>query len=269
MITSKSNPRIKEIRTLKDSKFLKRNDSFYMEGLRIIGEALENNSEIKTIISCPEILKNEFGTKLVDQARSKNIEILEVSKDVFESFSHKENPQGLAAIGKQHFFQLEQLEISQGIVIALSEVADPGNLGTIIRTADAVSCAGILLLGDTTNPYELNAIRGSMGAIFSQRIIKTDFQSMLDWKKKFGLYLAGTSDKAAADYTYIEYPDPIILLMGSERQGLKDDEMKACDLVVRIPMMQSSDSLNLAVAAGVMLYEIFNNHRKSISRRKI
>ena len=236
MITSKANPRIKEIRILKDPKFIKKSDSFYMEGLRIIGEALQKNSEIETIISCPEILKNGFGSQLVNLAKDKGIEILEVSKAVFESFSHKENPQGLAAIGKQHFSQLEELEISHGLIIALNEVADPGNLGTIIRTADAVSCEGILLLGDTTNPYELNAIRGSMGAIFSQKIVKTD---------------------------------PIILLMGSERQGLNNDEMKACDLIVRIPMMQSSDSLNLAVATGVMLYEIFNNHRKNISRNNL
>jgi TrmH family RNA methyltransferase len=269
MITSKANPRIKEIRILKDPKFIKKSDSFYMEGLRIIGEALQKNSEIETIISCPEILKNGFGSQLVNLAKDKGIEILEVSKAVFESFSHKENPQGLAAIGKQHFSQLEELEISHGLIIALNEVADPGNLGTIIRTADAVSCEGILLLGDTTNPYELNAIRGSMGAIFSQKIVKTDFQSMLTWKNEHGLYLTGTSDKAAADYAYIDYPDPIILLMGSERQGLNNDEMKACDLIVRIPMMQSSDSLNLAVATGVILYEIFNNHRKNISRNNL
>mgnify|MGYP000879576463 CR=1 FL=1 len=254
---------------MKDSKTLKKTDVFYMEGIRIIGEAIGKNSEIETIIYCPEILKNEFGTQLVEVARSKNIEILEVNKTVFESFSHKENPQGLAAIGKQHFTPLEQFNVNQGIVIALNEVADPGNLGTIIRTADAVSCAGILLLGDTTNPYEINAIRGSMGAIFSQKIIKTDFESMLSWKKKLSLYLTGTSDKAATDYSYTDYPDPIILLMGSERQGLNDCEMKACDRVVRIPMMQSSDSLNLAVATGVMLYEIYNFHRKNFNRSEI
>ncbi|MHC1771190.1 MAG: TrmH family RNA methyltransferase [Flexilinea sp.] len=261
MITSKSNSRIKEIRCLKDSKALKKSDLFYMEGLRIIGEAIDKGSEIETIILCPEILKADFGSQLVARAEKLNIEILEVSENVFESFAHKENPQGLAAIGKQRFKNLDQLNVTTGIVVALSEVADPGNLGTIIRTADAVGCEGIILLGDSVNPYELNAIRGSMGAIFSQSIIKTDFEILLDWKKTRGLQLVGTSDKAADGYAGINYQNPLILLMGSERQGLNDKEIKSCDIIARIPMKGSSDSLNLAVATGVMLYQIFNVQR--------
>lgn len=261
MITSKSNPRIKAIRSLKDPKVLKKTDLFYMEGLRIVGEAIDKGSKIEMVIVSPDLLKAEFGVQLIERAEKNNIEILEVSASVFESFAHKENPQGLAAIGKQRFEALEHLNGMKGIVIGLTEVADPGNLGTIIRTADAVGCGGIILLGDSVSPYELSAIRGSMGAIFSQSIVRTDFQTLMNWKKEKGYQLVGTSDKSADDYVTVSYQNPLILLMGSERQGLTDKEIKACDVAVRIPMMGSSDSLNLAVATGVMLYHIFNIQR--------
>ena len=134
-------------------------------------------------------------------------------------------------------------------------------MGTIIRTADAVDCKGVILLEDCTSPYDSAAIRGSMGAVFSQKIVSTDYGSFLNWTDTNAIQLVGTSDKAVADYTQINYSDPIILLMGSEREGLPQMLMDRCDAMARIPMLRSSDSLNLAVATGVMLYQVYNQHR--------
>ncbi len=264
IITSPANPRVKEIRKLRERKEQKRTGLFYMEGLRIIGEAFDKGAEIETLVVCPELLRNEFGAELQQRAEKKGIEILEVSRPVFESIAVKDNPQGLAAAAKARFYTLDDLDITHGIITALTEIADPGNLGTIIRTADAVDCQGVILIGDCTSPYDIGAIRGTMGAIFSTKIVKTDLKSFLDWKQRTGLQLVGTSDKAAADYVDIAYSDPVILLMGSERAGMSPEEFAACDEIAAIPMLRSSDSLNLAVATGVMLYQIFNAHRKKV-----
>ncbi|MBR6088325.1 MAG: RNA methyltransferase [Anaerolineaceae bacterium] len=233
-----------------------------MEGLRIIGEAFDKNAEIGTLVVCPELLRTEYGLDLVRKAGERKLDILEVSRQVFESLAVKENPQGLAAVAKTRFYELEDLDLSHGIIVALTEIADPGNLGTIIRTADAVDCQGVILIGDCTGPYDISSIRGSMGAIFSTKIVRTDLQTFLKWKQRNGIQLVGTSDKSSTDYTDIAYQDTVILLMGSERAGMSPEEFEACDEIAAIPMMRSSDSLNLAVATGVMLYQIFNIHRK-------
>ena len=267
LITSTSNPRIKEIRKLRDRKEQKRTGLFYMEGLRIIGEAFDKGAELTTLIVCPELLKTEYGLELWRKAQERGLDILEVSQPVFESLAVKENPQGLAAVARTKFYSLDDLDISHGIIVALTEIADPGNLGTIIRTADAVDCQGVILIGDCTSPYDIGSIRGSMGAIFSTKIVRTTLSEFLAWKRRNGLQLVGTSDKAATDYVDIDYADPVILLMGSERAGMSAEEFDACDEIAAIPMMRSSDSLNLAVATGVMLYEIFNHQRKLVISR--
>ena len=261
IITSPANARVKEIRKLRDRKEQKRTGLFYMEGLRIIGEAFDKGAEIETLVVCPEILKTEYGLSLWREAEKLGVDVLEVSRPVFESLAVKENPQGLAAAARTKYYSLNDLDISHGIIVALTEVADPGNLGTIIRTADAVDCQGVILIGDCTSPYDIGSIRGTMGAIFSTKIVRASLSEFLAWKEKTGLCLVGTSDKAASDFAKINYKDPVILLMGSERAGMSPEEFAACDEIAAIPMMRSSDSLNLAVATGIMLYQIFNVQR--------
>lgn len=263
LITSVSNPRVKEIRKLRERKEQKRTGLFYMEGTRIVGEAFEKGAEIETLVVCPELLKTDYSMELWQKAQKQGLDILEVSRPVFESLAVKENPQGLSAVAKARFYTLQDLNTSHGIIVALTEIADPGNLGTIIRTADAVDAQGVILIGDCTSPYDIGSIRGTMGAIFSTKIIRTTLPEFLAWKKQTGLQLIGTSDKSATDYVDIAYDDPVILLMGSERAGMSPEEFEACDEIAAIPMMRSSDSLNLAVATGIMLYQIFNQHRAS------
>ena len=261
LITSVSNPRVKEIRKLRERKEQKRTGLFYMEGTRIVGEALEKGAEIEMLVVCPELLKTDYSMELWQKAQKQGLDIFEVSRPVFESLAVKENPQGLAAVAKARFFSLDDLDTTHGIIVALTEIADPGNLGTIIRTADAVDAQGVILIGDCTSPYDIGSIRGTMGAIFSTKIVRTTLPEFLAWKQRTGLQLIGTSDKSATDYVDIAYADPVILLMGSERAGMSPEEFEACDEIAAIPMMRSSDSLNLAVATGIMLYQIFNQHR--------
>jgi TrmH family RNA methyltransferase len=163
---------------------------------------------------------------------------------------------------RQHWTLLDEVEPEAGLCwVALDAVQDPGNLGTILRTADAVGAAGIILVGQTTDPYDPGALRASMGSIFSQRLVRADFDQLLSWKDAHDCFLVGTSDAADSEYRDALYDSRLILLMGSERQGLSREQQARCDLVVRIPMAGRSDSLNLAVATGVMLYEIFHQRR--------
>jgi len=187
---------------------------------------------------------------------------LAVTGEVFRSISLKEGPQGIGAVVRQRWTPLEAIEPGGELCwVALDAVQDPGNLGTILRTSDAVGGAGVILLGPSTDPYDPAAVRASMGAVFSQRLARADFDGLAGWKRSRGFTVAGTSDAAPIDYHAVRYQSPLVLLMGSERQGLSARQQALCDLVVRIPMVGRGDSLNLAVATGVMLYEIFNQRR--------
>ena len=263
MITSTANPSIKQIRKLREKKERLHTGLFFIEGLRIVIEALQQGAQVECLVVAPDLLTSEFGWQKVEEENSRGIQVLQVSQAVFTSLASKENPQGIAAVVRQQWRDLGSLRLeSQDIWVALDSVADPGNLGTILRTNDAVGGKGVILLDNSTDPYDLTTIRASMGAIFSQCLVKATFDQFLQWKQNHAYPLIGTSDSASSDYCRASYPLPMILLMGSERMGLTDKHMLVCDQMVSIPMVGRSDSLNLAVAAGVMLYEIFNQHRK-------
>jgi len=260
LITSTANPTIKLIRKLHEKKERLQTGLFYIEGLRIVIEALQQGAEVECLVVAPDLLTSEFGWQRVEEENRRG---LQVSQGVFTSLASKQNPQGIAAVVRQRWQDASSLRLaSQDLWVALDSVADPGNLGTILRTNDAVGGKGVILLDNSTDPYDLTTIRASMGAIFSQGLVKTTFEQFLQWKQDHDYALIGTSDRASADYCQASYPLPMILLMGSERLGLSEEHMRACDQLVSIPMVGRSDSLNLAVAAGLMLYEIFNQQRE-------
>lgn len=263
MITSPSNERIKHIRRLSERKYRQESGQAYLEGLRIVGAALEAHAEIDLMLCAPDLLVSEYGRQVIADARKAGIEILEVSAEVFSRLSLKEGPQGLAAVIRQSYVPLDWITVNPGKPwVALDSIADPGNLGTILRTADASGCEGVILLDQSTDPYDPSAVRGSMGALFSQKIVKATFDQFAAWKKATAVEVIGTSDRAAQDYHATRYPQRMVLLMGSERQGLREHHLELCDQVVSIPMLGDSDSLNLAVATAIVLYEMLNQRRE-------
>ncbi|HEX9017632.1 MAG TPA: RNA methyltransferase [Anaerolineaceae bacterium] len=267
IITSAANERVKAIRKLQERKARQESGLFYIEGLRIVAEAVEQGARIDTLVTAPELLKSAFGQELVETQRRKGVPVLELSAEVFGRIALKEGPQGLAAVVAQTWQPLESVRLvpggpgASGTWVALDSVADPGNLGTILRTHDAVGGQGVILLDQSTDPYDPSAVRGSMGALFSQRLARCSFEEFAAWKRSQGVVVVGTSDKARADYHAYRYPEALVLLMGSERQGLQERHLALCDEVVSIPMQGKSDSLNLAVATAVVLYEILNQRR--------
>jgi TrmH family RNA methyltransferase len=261
-VSSKSNPTIKRIRALRHRKERERTGSFFVEGIRLVGEAVELGAKVELCVVAPELLTSEFGQDLVRRLRDEGIPCLEVTSGVFRSISGKQGPQGIGAVVEQRWESLEQVELSSELCwVAIDAVQDPGNLGTALRTSDAVGGAGVILLGPATDPHDPAALRASMGAIFSQRLVRASFEQFAEWTQEHGYLVVGTSNAADLDYRAVGYYPPLVLLMGSEREGLGPEQQALCDLVVRIPMVGRSDSLNLAVATGVMLYEIFNRQR--------
>ncbi|MHC1740969.1 MAG: TrmH family RNA methyltransferase [Anaerolineaceae bacterium] len=263
MISSTANEQIKAIRKLRERKNRVETNTFYIEGIRIVREAIAKPERIKTIIVAPDLLKSISAEDALVEVTQLGVPILEVNQTVFESFSLKDNPQGLAAVVKQDWGNLDEINYEEmGLWVGLDSIADPGNLGTIMRTLDAVGGKGLFLIDACTDPFDPTAVRGSMGAIFTMELIKVTSPELIRWKKENNIFAYGTSDSAKINYQEIEYPRNMILMMGSERQGLHQDLMRCCDAMVGIPMAGKSDSLNLAVATGITLYEIFNQQKK-------
>lgn len=264
MITSTANSSIKEIRKLRERKERQLTGTYYIEGLRIVGEAVDQGETIEKIIVAPDLLISEYGQKLVKTYLEQGGEVLEVSQQVFQNISLKEGPQGIAAVLTQKWTTLSAVTVQPGDCwVVLDSVADPGNLGTILRTSDSTGCRGVILLDQSTDPYDPSCIRASMGALFSQTLIKASFDDFVKWKVNTGIQVIGTSDKADQNYHTFTFPQSLVVLMGSERQGLQSKHIDICDAVVRIPMVGISDSLNLAVATAVVLYEVLNQKQEA------
>jgi len=262
MISSFSNPKIKFIKKLRIKKYRDESNLFYVEGPRIISEAFSNNWNFNQVFYSEALIKDNFTQDLIHKLQSNNIECLAVDQQVFESFSVKDGPKGIAAVLEQNTFEIQQVRTNPGLWVALDRVQDPGNLGSIFRTLDAVGGKGIILIDHCTDPYDISSVRGSMGSLFSLQIIRISSEAFTEFTIENKPIIIGTSDKATIDYQSITYQLDMILLMGSEREGLSQVLTNLCDKLISIPMIGKNDSLNLAVATSVCLYEIFNQNRK-------
>lgn len=184
MITSSANERVKWLRKLQDRKTRQDSGLFYIEGLRIVTEAVQQGAQIDTLVVAPDLLRSVFGQQLVAEQHAAGTPVLEVSAEIFRRVSLKEGPQGLAAVVRQRWFPLREVMVTGGQTwVALDAVADPGNLGTILRTHDAVGGQGVILLDQSTDPYDPTASRASMGALFTQKLVRASFDEFAEWKQ--------------------------------------------------------------------------------------
>jgi TrmH family RNA methyltransferase len=192
------------------------------------------------------------------RARARGALILEVSEKVLGSISRRDNPQMAIGVFGQRYLELGEIRADDDDVwVALDRVRDPGNLGTIIRTADAAGAKGIILVGETTDPWGIEAVRATMGSLFHVPIVRTNAAGFLRWRKDWPGMVVGTHLEGAVDYREPDYSgQPVLLLMGNEQQGLPPDLAAACDRLCLIPMAGQADSLNLAIATGIMLFEL-------------
>jgi TrmH family RNA methyltransferase len=262
LLTSLSNPLVKQARSLRQRKMRLASGLFLVEGLHHVGSALEAGWEIETLIFAPDLLTGDFAHSLLEDAQRTELTIQPVSVKVMDSLAEKDNPQGILALVKQRTTRLSDLkEIRSGV--ALVSPQDPGNVGTILRTIDAVGADALFLLDSQTEThgsvdlYHPTLVRASMGTIFWKPVVQADFDEFMNWAKGKGYRLVGTSAHAQMDYRGISLGDsPWILVLGSEQKGLSNEQIAACDVTVSMPMHGKVSSLNLSVAAGVLLYTL-------------
>ncbi|AQS40744.1 MAG: tRNA/rRNA methyltransferase [Candidatus Tokpelaia hoelldobleri] len=261
-ITSAANPVIKDLRALSQKKYRDREGIFLAEGLKLVTDALDLDWVIRTFVFARTALDNPLVAKTAARARAAGALVIEANNKVMEAITRRDNPQNVIAVFEQRWCKAETMDFArQTLLLGLDRVRDPGNLGTIIRTADAVGASGILLIGDTTDPFSLEAVRATRGSVFAVPLYRLGEQKFLDWRRSFSGMVVGTHLQGAVDYRQIDYKkEPMLLLMGNEQQGLSDNLAAACDRLARIPQAGQADSLNLAVATGVMLYEMRRNH---------
>ncbi|MEZ5805256.1 MAG: RNA methyltransferase [Rhizobiaceae bacterium] len=257
-VTSLANPLVKDIKALALKKFRDQQNAFMAEGLKLVIDALDLGWTIRTLIFAKSAIGNPTVEKVAARTVAAGGTVLEVSEKVLSAITRRDNPQIVVGVFTQRFLPLKSVRPEGSDVwIGLDRVRDPGNLGTIIRTADAVGARGVILIGETTDPFSLETVRATMGSVFAVPLVKTSVDAFLDWRKGFSGLLAGTHLKGAVDYRSVRYDGkPVLLLMGNEQQGLPDELAKTCDKLLRIPQAGRADSLNLAVATGVMLFEI-------------
>jgi TrmH family RNA methyltransferase len=260
-VTSLSNPLVKDIKALALKKFRDQNNAFMAEGLKLVIDALDLGWEIRTLIFAKAGRGNAAVEKVAARTVAAGGDVLEVSEKVLSSITRRDNPQMVVGVFTQRLVPLKDIRPARGDVwVALDRVRDPGNLGTVIRTVDAVGAKGVILVGDTTDPFSLETVRATMGSIFAVPVARASVEAFLAWRKGFPGLVAGTHLKGAVDYRSVDFSGkPVLLLMGNEQQGLPDDLAASCDRLLRIPQAGRADSLNLAVATGVMLFEIRRN----------
>ncbi len=257
-VTSLANPLVKDIKALALKKFRDQQHAFMAEGLKLVIDALDLGWQIRTLV----FAKAGRGNAAVEKAAARTVAaggmVLEVSEKVLSSITRRDNPQMVVGVFSQRYLTLKDIRPKDGDVwVALDRVRDPGNLGTIIRTIDAVGARGVILVGDTTDPFAVETVRATMGSVFAVPVAKASAETFLAWRASFPGLVVGTHLKGAVDYRSVDFSGrPVLLLMGNEQQGLPDELAGACDRLLRIPQAGRADSLNLAVATGVMLFEI-------------
>ena len=257
-VTSLANPIVKDIKALALKKFRDQQNAFLAEGLKLVIDALDLGWSIRTLV----FAKSGKGNPSVEKVAARTVAagglVLEVGEKVLSAITRRDNPQMVVGVFRQQYLPLKDVRPSGSDVwVALDRVRDPGNLGTILRTVDAAGAKGIILVGDTTDPFSVETVRATMGSVFAVPVARATPQEFLAWRRTFSGLVVGTHLQGSVDYRAVKYSGrPVLLLMGNEQQGLPDDLAGACDRLIRIPQAGRADSLNLAVATGVMLFEI-------------
>jgi len=266
LLTDPRDTRFLTLRFLRTPQGRSRTELYLIEGIRHVAQAVEQKAPLQSVFYDPSVLSNRFGRKLVDRLRRRGMPGVRLSPQLYRQLTLAAEPQGLGAVMRQEWTRMEGLSITRNsLLLGIEAIESAGNLGTIIRTADAAGVAGIFLIGTDTDPWDPATVRASMGSLFSQKFIQCTAREFRDWSKARGVTVVGSSPKGLLSYRDFRCRWPVALLLGSEKEGLSDHLKEACDFMVRIPMVGRCDSVNVAVAAGILLFEM--SHQVSRTRR--
>ena len=256
-ITAFSNPEIKRIRSLRDKKFRRREGQFLAEGLRLLTDALDAGTVPRQLVVGDTSGAHPLIEPLERAVRNAGGEVIETTVAILSKLSGKANPQTVIGVFDDLDTDLNAIDpASAPIWLAVQAMRDPGNLGTMMRTADAVGAGGVILIDECVDPFGVETVRASMGAIFTQRLARCGWAEFVQWRCTHPVQLVGTSLNTETGYRDADYRRPCIILVGNEARGLPAEYEAACDLLVRMPMLGRADSLNAAVAGSVMAYEV-------------
>lgn len=263
LVTAHSNPLIKSVRALRDKKGRREQGAFIAEGLRVLTDARTHGRLPATLLFDPEHADHPLAAALIAETEAAGGDVVETTAEILAKTTGKDNAPAVLGVFRIPDTALDGIDRAAGpLWIVAQSLRDPGNLGTILRTGDAVGAGGLILIDDCADPFSPEAVRASMGAVFTQRIAAARWDAFLPWLRAGAGQLVGTSLSATTDYQVPTYATPCFLLVGNEQAGLPEAYEDACDLNVRMPMLGAADSLNAAVATAVMAYEVINQWRR-------
>jgi TrmH family RNA methyltransferase len=236
------------------------NQLFYAEGVRALVEATHAQIPLEALFYCPALLSYQFARRLLRRLRKQGVPCSQLTNAQYQQISRSDEPQGVCFVARQNWTNLQNAT-PQNCWLALDEIRTPGNLGTMIRSAEAFGAQGLVLLGDQVDPFHPTCVRASMGALFNVQFMRASLPDFLAWKMVHNCQLVGTSPHATIAHFDFRFGPRSIIWMGSERQGLSIEQQKLCDAIIQIPMSGRSDSLNVAMAASICLAEVFRQRR--------
>lgn len=261
-ITSPSNPTVKMLKSLHLKKGRADTGLFLGEGLRLATEAAEMGRWPEWLAVSSAGWQRAGVRTLIDAAVKRGVKVLETNEAILAAIAKRDNPQTVIGAWRQHFAALDDLAPpaharGDALVIALDGVRDPGNLGTILRTADSIGATGVVLTGAPCDPFSVEAVRASMGSLFAVKLVKTSLEVLSTWRRAQGMIMVGTHLRGAQRHDETPIDRGVVVLMGTEQTGLDETAAAACDVLVKIPMRGRADSLNLAIATSVIAYDIW------------
>ncbi len=250
--------RVEQILALRNRRARDETQRFFVDGVRFLVAAVDAGAPIEGIVVAPRLLKSAVGQMLARRLRARGVPELRVDAATYAELSLAHEPQGVGAVVRQQWTPLRDVLVEHAACwLAIEDVRSPGNLGTLLRTSEAVGASGLVALGRSVDPHDPGALRATMGSIFGRRLAHGSPESLAAWARGGRAIVVGASGDATADYRSLSYERPVVLLLGAERKGLSPAARRACDAMVRIPMTGRTDSLNLAVAGSVLLYEVY------------
>jgi TrmH family RNA methyltransferase len=255
-VTGFSNPTVKYLRSLRDKKHRRRAGQFLVEGLRLLEDARASGRLPRTLVMA-EGREHPLLARLEGEVAAAGGEVIATTPDILAKITGKENAQSVCGVFDEWGTGLARLDRTAApIWLAAQALRDPGNLGTMLRTCDAVGAGGLILIDDCADPFSAEAVRASMGAVFTVDLAQARWDEFLPWLRAADAQLVAASLRDAVPYRGADYRAPCFILVGNESQGLPEDYEAVCDLRVTMPMRGRADSLNAAVAGAVLAYEV-------------
>lgn len=264
LITSLQNPRIKSIVRLRQRRYRDASASFVIEGYRELSRAAAAGVDVTTVFYCPELFLGENEGELLDRLGSRASELVELSAPAFHKISYRDRPEGLLAVARQFETALDRLIFHpDALVLVVEAIEKPGNLGTMLRTADAAGVSSVIVCDPTTDPFNPNVVRASLGTLFTVPLAIASTDDAISALAGAGVTTVATTPDTKRQLWDVRLQRPLALVVGSEQYGLSQRWLEAADHLASIPMAGSADSLNAAMAAGVALFEAVRQRRGS------